>query len=44
MNMVILYIYTYTELQSIRNIFQSKLKEDLKKVKSSGKIMVFATK
>ena len=32
------------EFQSVRNIFQSKLKEDLKKVKPSGKIMVFASK
>ena len=32
------------EFQSVRNIFQSILKEDLKKVKPSGKIMVFAHK
>ena len=32
------------EFQSVRNIFQSIMKEDLKKVKPSGKIMVFAHK
>ena len=32
------------ELRSVRNIFQSILKEDSKKVKSSGKIMAFADK
>ena len=32
------------KFRSLRNIFQSKLKEDLKKVKSSGKIMVLADK
>ena len=33
-----------TELLSVRNAFQSKLKEIVMKVKSSGKIMVFADK
>ena len=33
-----------TEFQGNRNNFQSKLKDDLKKVKTSGKIMVFADK
>ena len=32
------------EFRSFRNIFQSKLKKDLKKVKSSGKTTVFADK
>ena len=32
------------EFRSFRNIFQSKLKKDLKKVKSWGKITVFADK
>ena len=32
------------EFQGNRNNFQSKLKDDLKKVKTSGKIMVFADK
>ena len=32
------------KFRSLRNIFQSKLKEDLKKVKSSGKITVLADK
>ena len=35
---------TNIEFRSVRNVFQSKLKEDLKKVKSSGKITVFADK
>ena len=33
-----------SDFRSVRNSFQSKLKEDLKKVQSSGKIMVFADK
>ena len=32
------------EFRDNRNVFQTKLKEDLKKVKSSGKIMLFADK
>ena len=32
------------EFRSVRSIFQSKLEEDLKKFKSSDKIMVFADK
>ena len=32
------------EFRSARNVFQSKLKEHLKKIKSSSKIMVFANK
>ena len=32
------------EFRDNRNVFQTKLKEDLKKVKLSGKIMVFADK
>ena len=45
-NVYIIYIYIYIykiEFRSIRTIFQSKVKEDLKKVKSC-KIMVFADK
>ena len=32
------------EFRRVRKVFQSKLKEDLKKVKSSGKRMVFTYK
>ena len=37
-------IWLRTEFQGNRNNFQPKLKDDLKKVKTSGKIMVFADK
>ena len=37
-------LITNIEFRSVRNVFQPKLEEDLKKVKSSGKVTVFADK